>query len=486
MGTLDNNPDGVDAPLANESDLDSYRQAEEAIGKMQVPMLLNAANPHERMYVAALDGTGNSMSKDSPENWSVVAKTYEQVRALKDQGVRNIAGGYVEGTFTQDNPVTRNIDGLTGFTFERRVETAYLQFCEQAKKWIDEDPQAQIRVAGVGFSRGAEEVAALTRMIEERGIQDPRGARVVRDGEDLVTQVKYTNPPLVAPGKTMQAVLLYDPVATGVKEHDRRLPPSVVSVLQITAEDEARDPFKSTNHIPPGWSDGMSSLNLTVAGCHSDIGDTYRLNGLGIRSFNLGVDYLNALSDRPFLQKRAVPDDPAMSVIHRSEQHMSGLYTTFGYRDGVRDRHNDLGPSVLCQRGEVRDCTLRQPIDPELEKQLERRAVPVAPTPTLPQHTESWAPLDQPPSRQAAHTQSKASALDASIDQLYAATKSIDGAAWLKESQAVTSRFLGSAEGQSWQQEVKAYEQARQDEAQVLLAQQTPEAPSQKPHSMRM
>ncbi len=483
MGTIDNKPDGVDAPLANESDLNSYRQAEELIGKMQVPVLQKAANPHERLYVAALDGTGNSMSNDAPENWSVVAKIHKQIEL---SGSPNIATGYVEGTFTQDNPVTRNIDGFSGFTFERRVETAYMQFCEQAKKWIDEDPQAQIRVAGIGFSRGAEEVAALARMIEERGIQDPRGARVVRDGEDLVTQVKYSNPPLVAPGKTIQAVLLYDPVATGVKEHDRRLPPSVVSVLQITAENEARDPFKSTNHIPAGWSDGMTSLNLTVAGCHSDIGDTYRHNGLGVRSFNLGVDYLNALSDKPFLQKRAVPDDPAMSVIHRSEQHMGGLYTTFGYRDGVRDRHNELGPSVLCQRGEIRDCATRQPINSELEEQLEFRAVPIAPTPKLPQDIESWIPVDHPQQRPAAQVQSKPRPLDASIDQLYAATLHVDNAVTLKESQAATNQFLDSAAGQSWQQEVKAYEQAQQVEAQPLLAQQVPEAPAQKPHSMRM
>jgi len=322
-------------------------------------------------------------------------------------------------------------------------------------------------------------------MIDERGIQDPRDAKVVRDDEDLVTQIHYTRPPLVAPGKTMQAVLLFDPVATGVKEHDRRLPPSVVSVLQITAEDEARDPFKSTNHIPPGWSDGMMSLNVTVAGCHSDIGDTYRHNGLGVRSFNLGVDYLNALSDHPFLHKRALPEEAAMSVIHRSEQHLGGLYTTFGYRDGVRDRHNELGPSVLCQRGEVRECGTRQPIDPALEKHLERRPVPIAPTPIVPQRTESWDPVGRSLQQPAAQTQSNRT-LDANIEQLYAATLRVDGVIGLKDSQAVTSQFLGSAAGQSWQQEVKAYERAQEAEAQSLLAQQVPEAPMQKPHSMRM
>src|SRR3546814_13607730 len=79
---------------------------------MQSPVYVHADNPHERLYIAALDGTGNSMSKDAPENWSVVAKIYEQVRALEDGGVDNIRSGYVEGTFTQANPIARYIDGI--------------------------------------------------------------------------------------------------------------------------------------------------------------------------------------------------------------------------------------------------------------------------------------------------------------------------------------------------------------------------------------
>src|SRR3546814_7070446 len=86
----------------------------------------------------------------------------------------------------------------------------------------------------------------------------------------------------------------------------------------------------------------------------SDIGDTYTLNGFGVRSHNLGIDYLNSFSDRPFLSKRVVPDDPAMSVVHRSDQH-SWIYTERGYRDGVRNRHDDLAPRSAC-RNDVQAC----------------------------------------------------------------------------------------------------------------------------------
>src|SRR3546814_15057381 len=52
-----------------------------------------------------------------------------------------------------------------------------------------EDPEAQIRVVGLGFSRGAEEAAALLRMIEERGIQDPESAKYTYHKDDLIKRV---------------------------------------------------------------------------------------------------------------------------------------------------------------------------------------------------------------------------------------------------------------------------------------------------------
>src|SRR3546814_7784676 len=121
----------------------------------------------------------------------------------------------------------------------------------------------------------------------------------------LVTGVQPCALPisLVPPGQTVQAALLFDPVATGVKEHDRRLPSTVMSALQSTAEYERRDQFESTNLIEPDFSEGNRFLNITVGGAHSDIGDTYTLNGFGVRSHNLGIDYLNSFSDRPLDRK---------------------------------------------------------------------------------------------------------------------------------------------------------------------------------------
>lgn len=111
-----------------------------------------------------------------------------------------------------------------------------------------------------------------------------------------------------------------------------------------------------------------------MAGSHSDIGDAYQRNGLGTLSFNLGVEFLNRLSDRPYLEKRPVPEDAAQFVIHRSDQHMGGLYGTRGYdRDGARDHVDDLAPGHICRRGVVDDCNRKEPIDEALDARVERR-----------------------------------------------------------------------------------------------------------------
>ena len=166
---------GVDSQLADQQDRESYRRAHEQLDQMRIPVLLPKDDPHARLYIAALDGTGNSMVDDAPEKWSVVAKVYAQVRDIKKHtGKTNIAGGYVEGTFTQEGVLRtpeRLLDGRFGHSFDERVETAYFQFCVQAREWLREDPEAKIRMAGIGFSRGAEEVAALERMVHERGLE---------------------------------------------------------------------------------------------------------------------------------------------------------------------------------------------------------------------------------------------------------------------------------------------------------------------------
>ncbi|QKD86239.1 hypothetical protein XAV_07260 [Xanthomonas axonopodis pv. vasculorum] len=246
--------------------------------------------------------------------------------------------------------LTRNLDGALGYSYGPRMEEMYWQFINQAKEWQKKDPQAEISIVSTGFSRGAVTAAMFTRMVHERGIQNPVDMKIDQGPHGEILKLTPTRPPLVPPGRTAQTVALLDPVATGdMNLHDTRLPPSVVSGLQLSARDERRDLFPVKDILHPGQSHDGRFLNLVHPGAHSDIGGSYRLDGLSVRNGNLLTDYVNSLSDTPFLQSRTVPTAPEMNVIHRSEQHGSYYSTTMATTLGHRVHVHNLDGTGMTQ-----------------------------------------------------------------------------------------------------------------------------------------
>ena len=427
-------PDGVSTYPADAHDLASYEQAGEALSRLSTPMLVNSANPHERLFIAAFDGTGNSMLKDAPTNHTNIADVVRQTAAANSRGLSNIRVDYVEGPGTQDGALKSGWDSATGRSYEDRVEEMYSRFAAQSKKWLAEDPDAQIRVVSVGFSRGAEQAAGFTRLVDERGIQDPKGRVEDRDLFGNVKHVRYTGDPLVPPHEVPQAVALFDPVGTGEpRKHDRRQPPSVLSGFQITAEDERRNLFKSTSILDPGQSENGRFLNVTVGGAHSDIGGSYAMNGLSVRSGNLMVDYLNSLSDKPFLEKRALPA-AEMNVVHRSEEHQWFYRTSDFDKDGQRDRMTRLTPDKR-----VADPNNNEPRDEAMNARFPQRAVAIGPVPPGPASPEPRLNADPAPV-----TPQDTHALFQRLGQA-AVNGDVDGA------RAVGGSFLASEQGQSLQ-----------------------------------
>lgn len=366
-------PDGVSSYTADAHDMATYGVAQQAMAKMPVPIFQHAGNQRERIFIATFDGTWNDAIKDE-DHLTNVGLIKQQIESSSNP---NVAGYYVKGVGTQDNFIERTFDGAFGYTYDKRLEEMYEKFTQQAAIWLEKDPQAQIRIAEIGFSRGAEQAAGFARMLHERGIQDPDGRREVR-GEDGRMHVEYTKPPLVEPGLTPQAVGLFDPVGTGEpRNHDRRLPPSVVSGFQIVAEDELRGSFKSTSIIDQGMTPDGRFLGVTVAGAHTDVGGGYHLNGLGIRSGNLMVDYLNSLSDTPYLQKRAEPSDPAMNVVHRSEEGFGGAMKINASDRGDQRRTVE----TMAPRGVKGDRENAEPVDAALKASIDHRNMPITAPP---------------------------------------------------------------------------------------------------------
>jgi hypothetical protein len=466
--------DGVSHYPADEHDLQSYRDAQKALSQMPVPILVSAHRPHERLFLAAFDGTGNDGDND-PENASNVHYIREQIRK---NGNPQIAAGYVPGPGTQRNPIARMWDGARGHTYDERAEEMYKQLIEQAWEWQQQDPNVQIRIVSIGFSRGGEQAAGFTRLVQERGIQDFAGAKYTYDAKGQIKHVEFTKPPLVAPGQIAQAVGLFDPVGTGqpVKEKDRRLPPSVISGFQPKAKDERRGLFKSSHIIDPGMTPDGRLLGVVVGGAHSNLGGTYHRHGLGARSANLMIDYLNALSDTPFLEKQPEPDDPRLNVVHLSEEGML-LYRLGRKVDRLQPEGyvSQLVPDRM--RGQVEDPDNAEPRDEALAQQFEWRYVTIGPVPEAEPHVSQPQEVQMPSWLQDSSVH-HAQALDP-FEKLYRACLEPDDEICRAMSRDAVNDYLRTPDGQQFQHEVRTQQQLldawdRQQglEAQLLQMQQ--------------
>lgn len=409
-----------------------YAEIQRQADGVAAPVFLHAGNPHERLFVAALDGTGNDFIHD-PQHATNVGLIYDQLRKNPDS---RIAAKYVEGTGTQAQWLTRVIDGAVGYTADERAEQMYKMFIEQAGQWIQEDPHAQISIASVGFSRGGEEVALFARLVAERGIQDPAGAHYTYNAHGLIKHIEYTEPALVGPGRIAQAVALFDPVGTGQPSHeDRRLPPSVISGIQLNAMDERRRLFKLDYIIDPGITADGRFAGFNLPGAHCDVGGSYLLNGLSNRSGNVVIAYLNTLSDRRYLQSLPEFDDPQRNVIHRSEDGLFLYGADYKVDRATPDGYNEV---LVDQRLATRfvDARNAEPRDEALNAKFEHQTIahamqsPVFEPPT---------PVAQPPSE-----------LDLLIERLYRAAAHADSGAM----DAAAKDYLGTPQGQAWQQQV--------------------------------
>ncbi len=329
---------------ATDDDLRSFDEARATIRTHTThdPGFDTTRNPHLRLFFANFDGTGNDVEV-APQKGTNVARIRDDIQSLNERGLNAVRTHYVEGPGTQAGRLASTRDQATGDTFPLRLEAMYGALCEQTLKWKREDPEAEVRVVSVGFSRGATEAAGFTNLLERRGIQDPTQARIEREVEPVQSSRNWVfnshenvrvfdGPPLVAPGGVKQAVVLFDPVATGGPErYDRSLPDSVVAGLQITAKDEHRTLFPVNEIIDRTRNGEGRFLNVEVNGAHSDIGGGYsERQGLAGHSGNLAADYLNTLTGhRMFHQVEVAREDCAVhdsnSTMFRTLARMQGL-----------------------------------------------------------------------------------------------------------------------------------------------------------------
>lgn len=358
-----------------EQDLVLYTQAQALQARQQVPLMQREDDPHEYLYFALFDGTGQD-ADDPKQVTTNIGVLKEQVYDLRRDPDHRVGGHYVAGIGTQDNAFVRGVDKLLAFSWDEKIEEAYRELAKQASEWQRLDPNAQIRIVEAGYSRGAVLVPGLARLVDRHGIADPDHLDFGRDTHGNIT-VESPHPPLVAPRQTAQAMLLFDPVATGMPgNYDARPPGSVISAAALLAMLEGREAFGHQAIIDPGLSADRRSANLPVPGGHSNVGGGARDAGLEAGAFNVAVDYLNALGDRPLFRYRELPAEAARYTVYQAR----GLTALPGLDDdGVRNLREELANCKI-----VDPCRDREPVDEALATQFEYRAIQVrAPVPAM-------------------------------------------------------------------------------------------------------
>jgi Uncharacterized alpha/beta hydrolase domain (DUF2235) len=381
MGSLtdDRNP----SPATQEQ-LDRYDRARNVLASAEAPMLYDKADPRDRVFFALFDGTGNDA--DNNRKITNVGRIRNQLDALPDNDDGRIAHAYLPGPGTQRSegmftPLSRVHDLATGRTYDDRLEKMYDKLVDQVKEWKstdtwsepgNPDSQMRTRVVSVGFSRGAEQAAGFSRLVDERGIVDKNG------------QV------LVPPGRAAQAVGLFDPVGTGEpSNHDRRMAHSVISGLQITADDERRAKFPVTDIIKNGITPDGSLIGIRLPGAHGDVGGSPLDNGLSNRSGNMMISYLNTLTKEPLLQPLPESLRSEINTVHRPDNSMLWRVSEIGSGPAPRDTPQgvrlDAAPSSFRPpTGQVDDnASDAQRLRAALDDTRETRRMPQSADPTL-------------------------------------------------------------------------------------------------------
>jgi hypothetical protein len=352
------------------------QRAQDMQSMQEVPVLQQSGSPHEYLYFAMFDGTGQD-ADDPKQELTNVGVLKEQIYQLSKDAELRLGGHYVRGVGTQDNPLVRVADKALAFSWDEKIEQSYLDLANQAKEWKEQDPEAQVRVAGVGYSRGAVLSAGLARLIDQYGIADPEDLNFGRDAQGNIT-VESNRPRLMEPGSVAQALALYDPVGTSFPESfDSRTPPSVISATTLTARDEDRRDFAHQAILDPGLSDDRRFANLLVPGGHSNAGGGNRDPGIEAMAFNTMADYLNALRDKPIIRYRALPAELSQYTVFQAR----GVSAIRGMdQDELRDFRVELANCKI-----VDPCRDGEPIDQALAGQFRYRTLkPTAPLPELP------------------------------------------------------------------------------------------------------
>lgn len=303
-------------PMTAEQIAQLHAKVDEARA-LKLPQLHDTKDPHSKMFVMGLDGTQNDAIND-PKHMTNIGLIIDGIQ-LEYVVSENVRAEYVPGVGNQKF-IAGIVDSVAGFTVTEQASRAYIRFVETANLWHQQDPDVKISLAGIGFSRGDSALLIASNMVHEKGIPDLASA-VKKLVVNPVTGQSYIETSysryIVLPGQVPQALILNDQVATGrAEDMNRRVAPSVVSVVQLQAQNEHRAPFPFYSAEDPATLDPRIHT-IKIAGAHSDIGGAYLLNGISSVTRQINEILLNKLGAN--IPESTPETDPKKYVIHDSE-----------------------------------------------------------------------------------------------------------------------------------------------------------------------
>lgn len=245
------------------------------------------ANPNLRVFVVNFDGTQNDRTCiPDGERATLVAACDERLQPHEGPVLQS---RYYKGVGTGGSRVRRLVESAFGEGCIRNAEAAYNDLARQVSQWRQVEPESQVHVHVVGFSRGAATALDFLNLVHERGALSDLYA-IEGDPDDL------------GPGKVYTSAVLYDTVSTGQGGTLKlTVPRTCVAALHLVAGGEERTLFPlreiseaadcelsiGKNVRLPGAPEIARSLHyrrlheITLPGArHSDVGGSYGDGGI--------------------------------------------------------------------------------------------------------------------------------------------------------------------------------------------------------------
>jgi Uncharacterized alpha/beta hydrolase domain (DUF2235) len=236
-------------------------------------------NPNMRVFVVNFDGTQNDKDNIPDGSIATLVANSHQYMSTSDK----LVSKYYSGVGTRANAVRGFLESVTGMGASSRAEQAYKDLCEQTIEWRKQNPNCEVHVHVVGFSRGSGIGLHFMNLVHERGIKTNGNNRAKEPG--------------LMPGEVKTSAVLMDAVTTGNSNMKLTLPDSNIATLHITAGAEERRSFPLTTLKDPDAPDDIAMAKGVFNGSTQDNNDNLGYKRLqeisldGARHSDVGGSY---------------------------------------------------------------------------------------------------------------------------------------------------------------------------------------------------